>query len=331
MHASRLARHAGGLAALLTVLLPALAAPVTIDRRASSSITSQGVLQVEDDGSPPPGSVIDPGTASAQALWPPSPLDAQGRTAARSTANDFAANARIVSNGFDLRNQGSFDRVMSVAHYVLHAEGALVPQRASFEFFLPPSYVELVTNAETPHPDMSAFVVASLRICFAQGCSDPDTVFRLQGRLSGDHFGFLHNVLTEGDPQLDLSPLQAAAPVVTDDGFIRTVLLEFPAYSGIVDLGLVPVGEPVHVEYQLQARVDGEVWFSSATAAINDPFFLDSDPVRPSPAGVLTLTAVDVPDGQVPAPGTAALALAALLGLGRARRGSTAGERGRQA
>jgi hypothetical protein len=213
-----------------------------------------------------------------------------------------------------------------VAHYVLHAEGALLPQQASFQFFLPPAYVELVTNAETPHGDLSALLFASLRICFTLHCSDPDTVFALQARLSGDHFGVLPSVLVRGDPLIDFSPLLAVTPTETDDGFIRTVQLSFPSFSGLVDLGVVPAGAPVHIEYQLQTRFDGEVWFSSATAAINDPFFLDSDPVRPSPAGVLTLTAVNDPGGPggtVPAPGSAALALAALL-AGWCARGSTA-------
>ena len=39
-------------------------------------------------------------------------------------------------------------------------------------------------------------------------------------------------------------------------------------------------GLPVRVEYILQARASGVVWFSSAIAAINDPFELDGDPVQ---------------------------------------------------
>lgn len=319
---STLVRRAAGVAALLLAAAPlALAAPITITRSAISQIRAGGVLQAEDDGSPPPGGVIDPGTATAQAIWPPAPTAAQARTAARSTAGDFAANARIASNSF--LSPGEFDSVISAATYQLHAEGALVPQRASFEFFLPPAYLELVTNAETPHGDMRVTLLASLRICFALGCSDADTAFLLQATLSGDHFGAMSDVQARGDPLLDLSPLLAATPAETDDGFIRTVLLEFPAYSGRVDLGVVPGGAPVHVEYQLQARAEGEVWFSSGIAAINDPFLLDTDPVQPSVAGVLRLSAVDLGGGNVPAPATALLVLAALAAWragGQARR-----------
>jgi len=97
----------------------------------------------------------------------------------------------------------------------------------------------------------------------------------------------------------------------------------FSAYTGHLDLGIIPVGSPVTVEYIMQTRASGVGVGNIAIAAINDPFLLDTDPVQP---GALTFVASPVPE-----PGTGLLSLLGLTGLARAARATRRRSRGSRA
>lgn len=239
----------------------------------------------------------------------------QARTAARSRGAEIAANARVFQDtGFNFVDD---DLALSQASYTVTAGGALAPQQASFDFFLPPSYLEIVSNAETPLHQLNATMFADLRVCFDTSCSSTDSQLYFQADLQASYGRHNVSVQATGNPALDLSPVLGATVSDTGAGaFTRTRLIEFPAFSGHLDLGNIPAGVPITVDYVVQARAWGTVAFSSAIAAINDPFFLDTDPVTSGPPLVLTL-APAVPEP----PAFALLLLGGMLLAMRARQG----------
>ena len=123
---------------------------------------------------------------------------------------------------------------------------------------------------------------------------------------------------------MDLSPL--LNPVLTDDydqsGFFRTANLAFPGYEGTVDLGVLSVGQFMRFNYRMEARAVGFASANIGIASINDPFFLDSDPVvQGAPVFITTAAANDVPEPSAFALLAAGLALLVL----RVRRSSPKG------
>lgn len=281
-------RCAAGLLPVVFVTSPATAVTQTF-QSASSQVDAFGTTQVRDDDS-----TID-GSASTQAIWPAGAGIAQGRTAARSRAAEIAANARVFSDSF--ASSRNFDLALSQAYYAVQLDPQVVGNNAHVEFFLPPSYVELVHNAETAFNDLYAVFFADLRVCFDSSCNLGDQVFYLQGELSGDFNTTTPSMQVEAHASLDITPL--LNPTYTDSGpgFIRTYLYEFPEFAGRVDIGRVNAGSPLRVEYTLQARASGQTLLNSAIAAVNDPFLVDTDPVRLGAPIQVTFSPVPEPTG----------------------------------
>ncbi len=173
-------------------------------------------------------------------------------------------------------------------------------------------------------------LLASLRVCFATICGIGDEQFGFQSILTASWQAFNNSINVDGDAALDLSPLQN--PTVTDVGgpgpnpeLLRTTTIDFPAFQGHLDLGLIPAGVPLTLEYQMQARGSGLLLANIGLAAINDPFLLSTDPVLPGVALDLAVA----PQAPVPVPATWMLLLAGLAlvpAFARRRPGSRCGD-----
>jgi hypothetical protein len=209
------------------------------------------------------------------------------RTAARSALNgELASNVRM-----DDKNRFSFTNVtetISAATLSYHSapDNALL-RHASLDFTLPPSFMEVTNFGEVPQNALEMVLLADLRVCFATLCSSSDSLFGFQSILTASFQSFAWSASATGDPSLNLDPLRH--PVITDGvvAFERTTTLDFAAFHGHLDLGLVPAGSPLTVEYQMQTRGSGRLLANIGLAGINDPFLLDTDPVS---AGALALT-----------------------------------------
>ncbi|GEM_PF-4539134 len=141
-------------------------------------------------------------------------------------------------------------------------------------------------------------LLADLRVCFATVCGSSDSRFNFQSILTASWQTFQNNVQVGGASSLNLDPLRHPTVTGADGGFLRTTTVDFAAFHGHLDLGLIPTGSPFSVEYQLQTRGSGRLAANIGLAGINDPFQLDTDPVQ---AGALVLTlepAVAVPEPQ---------------------------------
>jgi hypothetical protein len=90
------------------------------------------------------------------------------------------------------------------------------------------------------------------------------------------------------------------------------VNLSFPEYAGTLDLGVLSPGQTIQVEYIMQARATGFASANIAIAAINDPFFFDSDLVMPGAPAMFRTVAVPEPTSLI-----FCLAIPALLGIHR--------------
>jgi hypothetical protein len=271
---------------IVTLMVAACEAVTETLQTASSQVDALGMTQLRDDDS-----AVD-GSASTQAIWPAGTGIPQGRTAARSRAAEIAANARVFSENF---NSQAFDLALSQAVYAVQLDPAVIGSNASVDFFLPPSYLELQHNAEVPFLDLDAVFFADLRVCFDASCSLADQVFFLQAELQGDFNSTMPSTSLSGHPSLDLTPLMNPTFSDSGAGFLRTYLLEFPEFTGHVDVGTVPAGVPLRVEYTLQARASGTTSLNSAIAAVNDPFLVDTDPVQQGVPLQVTLTPVPEP------------------------------------
>jgi hypothetical protein len=287
--------------ALITAVT-ASAAGIT-SQSASSFIEAGGTEQVRQD------IAVTNGFASSQAVWPAGNNIPQGRTAARSGDTEIAANAGVFSDLFTPR---PIDLALSQATYIVQLPPVLTPQTASLEFYLPPSYVEIVNNAELQFNEMHALFFAELRVCLTATCSVNDRQFYFQVNADGSYRNITHSIQLSGNPSLDLSTLQNPTVTDTSGGFLRTYLVEFPDFTGVLDLGLIPGGSTLTVEYVLQARANGIAQFNSAIAAINDPFLVDTDPVQPGAPLLLTTNAAAA---DVPEPSTALLCGPAAIAL----------------
>ena len=295
----------------------ASAAPaITTHQSGTSTVTVNGAMVADQSDSQTDGRV------STVAIYG-GRTTPEVRTAARSAVNgELAANVRM-----DDKQKFSFtqvDETISAATLEIHSapDNALL-RHASLDFVLPASFMEVTSNQELPHNALEMVLLADLRVCFANLCSSTDSHFSFQAILNATWQSFSNNVQVNGDASLDLSPLRN--PTITQhdgpDAFFRTVTVDFAAFHGHLDLGLIPTTAPFTVEYQMQARGSGRLAANIGLAGINDPFVLDTDPVQ---AGALLLTLE--PAQAVPEPQTWALLVsgfALMAGMARRRtRGS---------
>lgn len=235
----------------------------------------------------------------------------EARTAARSSSTGIAANARIDDKGQFSRTDWSL--VLSQADYgITIAPDNVFVNEAIIDFLLPLSYLEVTSNAEVRRAALNATFLADLRVCFEALCTPSDSVFHTQANLQASWEHFSWSVSATGDPQLDLTPLRN--PTITDDGtggFLRTTNVEFPMFQGHLDLGRVPIGHPVTVEYVMQARTWGQGVSNIAISSMNDPFLLATDPIQQFAPFTLTLSPQDDPTSPDPVPEPASLLLCA--------------------
>lgn len=288
------------LISLLAAAIAAHAATVTY-QSATSTVQSNNVLQVDQS------QAALEGRADSQGIWPGSPTNAQARTAARSRAAEIGANAMILDTAF---TRLPFDEVISAATYNVSISAEFVNRNASIEFYLPPSYLEVLSNGELPTNEMEVLIYATLAVCYTTSCLSADQRFLFQAIASASANNQTHSVIAHGDPTLDLTPLQN--PTVTfTPGFLSTYLIEFPEFFGTLEIGNIPAGSPLRVEYQIQARAKGLAVYNHAIAAINDPFTVTTDPIRQGTP--ISVTFTDSAVDPVPEPSSALLLLAGVV------------------
>jgi hypothetical protein len=289
------------------LLLPAViqGAAITTEQSGISQVEIGGVLQRESTDSKTDGFV------SVFALFGTLSTP-EARTAARSSHQAMAANARIDDkSAFSFTD---FSTVLSQSFFGIQvAPDFLFVRDATVDFVLPGSYLEVTSNVEIPYLALETVLLADLAVCFDVACRLADQVFHMQANLQASHRNYSYNVQVSGNSQLNLDPLRS--PAVTDNGsnnFLRTVNVEFPIFRGHVELGRVPAGSPLRLEYVMQVRARGIGATNIGIAAINDPFLLDTDPVQMFDPLTLTLTPAAT---AVPEPKTLLTALAGLAGM----------------
>jgi hypothetical protein len=296
------------LGACLALMAPASApaAIVTTTQSGTSQVEIDNALVAEQNDAQTDGRVSV--FATSGSLTTP-----EARTAARSSADEIAVNAKV-----DDKMMFSFTNwttVLSQSSYTIALEAdSLFVNHAVLDFVLPTSYLEVTSHIELPDAALDTLILAELRACFAIACTLNDTKFRLQATLEASYRSYNYVGTPTGDPQLDLSSF--SNPTITDTGAVgdlRTVNVGFASFVGHLELGTIPRDTPFTVEYILQTRASGRGTGNVGIAAINDPFLLDTDPVQAS----VPLSLVIEP---VPEPGTGSLCLLGLTGLARAAR-----------
>jgi polyhydroxybutyrate depolymerase len=205
----------------------------------------------------------------------------ESKAAARSSAVEMAANA-----SFRHRTGRPFQRVRRVeaaAHYDLHGL-VLGSGPVDLEFFLPPGFIEIESNAEARDSVLlDADIVATIAVCRPDcEASAIETLFRMESRLAG---GWLTHQFTNQasavNPNLDLAPLKHQNITIAETGDVRIKTWEHGEFTGNVRLGHFNAGEKFELRYLMFAGVSSsrEFFQTWAAAAINDPFFLSSDPL----------------------------------------------------
>ena len=300
------------LAALLCLLAAgeSAAGPLVTVQSGTSTIRVDGLIVDEQSDAQTDGRVSVVAFFGTQSTT-------EVRTAARSSVSgELAANVRM-----DDKNRFSGTNVtetISAATLIYNSspDNALL-RRASLDFILPPSFMEVTTNGEAPRTPLEMVLFADLRVCFATICGLGDSQFSFQSILTASWQGFTHSTSADGNASLNLTPL--LNPTITDNpgGFLRTTTLDFDAFHGHLDLGLIPATSPFTVQYQLQTRGSGHLFANIGLAGINDPFELETDSVQ---AGLLSLLIEPVAAAAAPEPHVSALlamGLALIAGLRR--------------
>jgi hypothetical protein len=269
------------------------AASIVTTQRGTSLVEPGGFPQVQS------GDLQTDGFVSVFALFGTNPTFPEARTAARSGLHEMAVNARIDDKflfsftGFVVRSEARYS--------IGVAPGTVFVDQAVVDFVLPASFLEVSSFVEAPSNELHMIIDARLLVCFDTACGlFDDTRFSFQARLDASFNNFSLDLFVAGDPSLDLTPLQN--PTVTDStaGGVRTTTIEFPFFQGHLELGSVPTGTPLTLDYEMLAEGFGIAFANVGLAAINDPFLLATDPVQQ--ADPLTLTLTQGPITPVPAP-----------------------------
>lgn len=245
----------------------------------------------------------------------------EARTASRVNAGEMAANARL--DGKQLFTISTIDTNQSVVFYqATFAKVSGTSEHFYLDFYLPPSYVETTTNSEFPNARVDAAIAAYIEVarCTSfSNCDLPVDSFHFSAFLTDTYRTTYGSGQATGQAGMDLSSLQGGTLTDTYDSthFLRTANLSFPGYAGTLDLGTVETGEFVRFKYTMNARSTGSSTFSVGIASINDPFFLDSDPVRSGVPVVLRSDATS----EVPEPGALWLVAAGMAALAAGKLG----------
>ena len=284
-------RHIVSLCMLPALALPASAALVETVQSGVSEIRINGVLANEDSDAQTDGDVsvfARVGNATTPEV----------RAAARArVTGEMAANVRL-DDKFQFSHTQVSEAISVATLKVTVAPDTVFLRNAVLDFLLPPSFVEVTSSGELQDNALEMVLFADLRVCFDTLCSSTDSRFSFQTTLTASWQEFDFSIQTEGEPGLDLSALEA--PTVTDAGgpgvgFMRTTTLEFATFEGHLDLGLIPIGLPLTLEYQMQARGSGRMAANIGLAAINDPFILSTDPIQPGMALNIAVAPAVVP------------------------------------
>lgn len=201
----------------------------------------------------------------------------EARGAARSGLREIASNASIryrFGAGSNLRRYFVIS-VSTVTVDVLVLNGGDV----YLDFFLPPGFLEVEGNVELPTRTLSTTLLAAITLRSLQGSADS---FTMQSILEGGFQGHtLDTQVFSTDPSLDTSPLTHENVNVNFDGFVRTRTWEYNGFQGRIFLGNFSNGQTFTLEYHMQTRAEADQpgFASWAAAAINDPFFLSTDPL----------------------------------------------------
>jgi hypothetical protein len=273
---------------------------------------SEAVICIGDCLGPNENSVVTEtidGVAHANNIDGTLTTPSQARTAGRTSASEIAANATLRH-----RNGGSFRDYTSVKGRAIYSMNVLALDAGDvfLDFYLPPGFVEIEGNAEfRDFITLSALITANISVCSPE-CSNPlGTLFQLRSELTGGwETHELHNNVFSVDPNLDSSALthDNVTVVESNGNFIRTKTWEYDAFSGRLPVGHFNAGDTFTLAYDMLAIVSAdEAGFQTwAAAAINDPFFLSTDPLPQAPVFEFT---------QVPEPASAVLAMLGMLTL----------------
>jgi hypothetical protein len=203
----------------------------------------------------------------------------QARTAGRSGASEIAANATIRHRTG--RPFQDLTEVRGTAIYSIVAT-ALTDGDVYLDFHLPPGFIEIESNSEArDFVELTAQVTAEL---FPEGPRPGLGIdlFEMTSELKGGwETHQLTSTATSVNPNLDLSPLTHQNVSVVESQEIRTKTWEYDAFSGRLLVGFMNAGQELAVVYTMSAKVNSDFPFFQtwAAAAINDPFFLSSDPL----------------------------------------------------
>jgi len=169
-----------------------------------------------------------------------------------------------------------------------------------------------------------ANVFAFINVCTPACTDNPSATrhFQMFTEMVGDYLthSLSHSTFAT-DPSLDVTPLthQNVTVVSSQNDSVRTRTWQYSAFAGRIFLGNFAAGQTFSVHYGMQASAaNGNIirgYFPAsdtwAAAAINDPFFLSSDPLPQQ----LFLSLEFVPsNGVIPEPATVG-GIAAGLGL----------------
>ncbi len=239
----------------------------------------------------------------------------QRQAAGRSNPSEIAANASFDDRGYSFQNFGG--TYGAATHRIgARSTGAHVGENVTMEFFLPPALLEFRDNLETgptiPEP-LVARITASI-LFSRRGSVDFDDreIFKWEAVLIGDYdsYSITSNVVSDTLIE-NPSPLEHTNVDIVS-GFERTYTWETEAFTGHLFLGKFLRNDLFSIDYEIKASVNGVGAGNWAAAAINDPFFFESDPVTAPPGGGELMLFSSTP---VPVPSTIFLLGLGLLGL----------------